>query len=361
MYVIANCMALFGTIRQLFRTQKWFTHAMAQFSDQSSIKIAQTAHDYNPELRLENENIETKRSRLLYQSKKRGILENDILLGEFASQMLQKMSIQQLMRYDEIINGEHMEWDLYYYMSGRKDLPEDLKSCELLMDFVKKRVEKVCDKAKMHLGRALMTLLTGILPISGIQTNPVSVPKGQKHGNIVIAAVISTPLLPDNDGFGVCELEGFDLNPTGPLVPCSFLDERWVDCDAPVDISSIPEANNTKVDGACVIWGGTRYENVERTNVTCRVLPCIECRGPRTFLRQVPCIKYTGHYFLSTLLYSVFLGILAVDRFCLGYSAIAVGKLMTLGGLGLWWIVDIFLLITGNLLPADGSNWQPYY
>ncbi|EJD75478.1 hypothetical protein LOAG_17387 [Loa loa] len=213
----------------------------------------------------------------------------------------------------------------------------------------------------MHVDSILMTLLTSMLPVFGIQTNPVSIPKGQKHGNIVIAAVISTPLLPDNDGFGVCELEGFDLNPTGPLVPCSFLDERWIDCDAPVDVSSIPEANNTKVDGACLTWGGTRYENVERTNVTCRVLPCIECRGPRTFMRKVPCIKYTGHYFLSTLLYSVFLGILAVDRFCLGYSAIAVGKLMTLGGLGLWWIVDIFLLITGSLLPADGSNWQPYY
>lgn len=144
-------MVLFGTVRQLFRTQKWFSNAVAQFSDQSSIKIAQTAHDYNPELRLENENIETKRSRLLYQSKKRGILENDILLGEFANQMLQKMSIQQLMRYDEIINGEYMEWDLYYYMSGRKDLPEDLKSCEVfqsLVNFVKKRVEKVCDEAK---------------------------------------------------------------------------------------------------------------------------------------------------------------------------------------------------------------------
>lgn len=74
----------------------------------------------------------------------------------------------------------------------------------------------------------LMTLLTSVLPVFGIQTNPVSIPKGQKHGNIVIAAVISTPLLPDNDGFGVCELEGFDLNPTGPLVPCSFLDERFV-------------------------------------------------------------------------------------------------------------------------------------
>ncbi|VDK46577.1 unnamed protein product [Gongylonema pulchrum] len=188
----------------------------------------------------------------------------------------------------------------------------------------------------MHVDTVLVTICSSFIPAFAIQTNPVSIPKGQKHGNIVIAAVISTPLLPDSDSFGVCELEGFDLNPTGPLVPCSFLDERWIDCDAPVDASSIPSANNTKVDGACFTWGGTRYENVEHTNVTCRVLPCIECRGPRTFLRKVPCIN-------------------------LGYSAIAVGKLMTLGGLGLWWIVDIFLLITGSLTPADGSNWQPYY
>lgn len=27
---------------------------------------------------------------------------------------------------------------------------------------------------------------------------------------------------------------------------------RWVDCDAPVDASSIPEANNTKVDSSVV-------------------------------------------------------------------------------------------------------------
>ncbi|EJD75477.1 hypothetical protein LOAG_17386 [Loa loa] len=139
-------MALFGKIRQFFGAQKRFPQTLARFSDQSSIKIAQTAYEYKPELRLENENIETKRSRLLYQSKKRGILENDILLGGFADQMLQKMSLQQLMRYDEIINGKHMEWDLYYYLAGRKNLPEDLKDCEvfqLLLNFVKKRTENV--------------------------------------------------------------------------------------------------------------------------------------------------------------------------------------------------------------------------
>ncbi|KAE9555209.1 hypothetical protein FO519_001559 [Halicephalobus sp. NKZ332] len=100
---------------------------------------------------------------------------------------------------------------------------------------------------------------------------------------------------------------------------------------------------------------------VPKINATCEVFPCIECSGPRRFKKEVKCVKYTGHYFLSTLLYSIFLGILGVDRFCLGYSAIAVGKLMTLGGLGIWWLVDIFLLLNGNLTPADDSQWMPYW
>ena len=39
----------------------------------------------------------------------------------------------------------------------------------------------------------------------------------------------------------------------------------------------------------------------------------------------------------------------------------AVGKLLTLGGVGIWWIVDIILLVLGELQPADDSSWVPYY
>ncbi|CAI5446726.1 unnamed protein product [Caenorhabditis angaria] len=157
-------------------------------------------------------------------------------------------------------------------------------------------------------------------------------------------------------------------NPLGPNIECQFLPDNFLDCQQPQAISQNLQTNsngsvnsNGKLPGECLKMGGARIEDVEFTDVICQVLYCIPCRGERQFLRKTPCIKYTGHYFLSTLLYSVLLGVAGVDRFCLGYSAMAVGKMMTLGGFGIWWLVDIFLLIFGILLPADDSNWEPYY
>ena len=39
---------------------------------------------------------------------------------------------------------------------------------------------------------------------------------------------------------------------------------------------------------------------------------------------------------------SVFLGMLGADMFYLGKTKLGIVKLITLGGLGIWWLVDIF-------------------
>uniref|UniRef100_A0A0N5C8D0 Succinate dehydrogenase assembly factor 2, mitochondrial n=1 Tax=Strongyloides papillosus TaxID=174720 RepID=A0A0N5C8D0_STREA len=70
--------------------------------------------------------IQKQRARLYYQSKKRGILENDIIFGDFADEMLKSLSPKQLIEYDKLINGDTNEWDLFYYVTGRKEAPQEI-------------------------------------------------------------------------------------------------------------------------------------------------------------------------------------------------------------------------------------------
>ena len=57
---------------------------------------------------------------------------------------------------------------------------------------------------------------------------------------------------------------------------------------------------------------------------------------------------------LVALLFSFFLGTLGVDRFYLGYTTLGILKLVTFGGCGIWWTIDLILIITGNLPDAQG-------
>ncbi|MBO8479906.1 MAG: TM2 domain-containing protein [Bacteroidetes bacterium] len=45
-----------------------------------------------------------------------------------------------------------------------------------------------------------------------------------------------------------------------------------------------------------------------------------------------------------SLILSIFVGTLGVDRFYIGKIGAGVGKLLTFGGLGVWWLIDIFCI-----------------
>ena len=64
-------------------------------------------------LRRRGEDIETMRARLTYQSRKRGILEADLLLSTFAHGHLGRMGPQLLEQYDRFLDEN--DWDIYYW------------------------------------------------------------------------------------------------------------------------------------------------------------------------------------------------------------------------------------------------------
>jgi hypothetical protein len=76
---------------------------------------------------------------------------------------------------------------------------------------------------------------------------------------------------------------------------------------------------------------------------------CVKC-GSRLAHEGVP----GGKDWLTTLLLSWFLGYVGVDRFYLGYTGLGILKLLTGGGLGIWWLIDFIKIASNKMKDSQG-------
>ncbi|ODV77942.1 succinate dehydrogenase assembly factor 2, mitochondrial [Suhomyces tanzawaensis NRRL Y-17324] len=84
-------------------------------------------------IKREGETLEVKRARLLYQSRKRGILESDLLLSRFAKKYLGVLSEEDLDEFDTLL--DEADWDIYYWATKNFDvtpLPDKWKDSKIL-------------------------------------------------------------------------------------------------------------------------------------------------------------------------------------------------------------------------------------
>ncbi|WP_353988198.1 TM2 domain-containing protein [Ruicaihuangia caeni] len=64
--------------------------------------------------------------------------------------------------------------------------------------------------------------------------------------------------------------------------------------------------------------------------------------------------------FIATWLFAWLLGFLGVDRFYLGKVGTGIVKLLTIGGLGIWWLIDLILTLAGVQRDKEGRLLPDY-
>ena len=80
---------------------------------------------------------------------------------------------------------------------------------------------------------------------------------------------------------------------------------------------------------------------------------CPRCRTPQP---RVAVARTSERRILPALLLCFFFGVFGAHRFYAGKTGTAIVQLLTLGGLGIWALIDLILILTGSFKDGDGEK-----
>ncbi|KAH6915981.1 mitochondrial protein [Coprinopsis sp. MPI-PUGE-AT-0042] len=121
-----SCRGIATTSRRLYADPWPLPHT------QQHMEATQTPPDEAriPPLPRPNESETSMRARLVYQSRKRGTLETDLLLSTFARENLSAMTVAEMREYDKLL--DEPDWDIYYWCTEKRAPPERWANSPLL-------------------------------------------------------------------------------------------------------------------------------------------------------------------------------------------------------------------------------------
>ncbi|HZE85225.1 MAG TPA: TM2 domain-containing protein [Puia sp.] len=94
-------------------------------------------------------------------------------------------------------------------------------------------------------------------------------------------------------------------------------------------------------------------------SISDKAVVCVSCgvatqNMPGTAAPQAPVTNAVGYDWLTTLLLCFFLGGLGVHNFYTKKTGVAIFQLLTLGGCGIWALVDFIMILTESYVDGFG-------
>jgi hypothetical protein len=70
---------------------------------------------------------------------------------------------------------------------------------------------------------------------------------------------------------------------------------------------------------------------------------------------SMPVRSYSSRRLLPAVILCGFFGVFGVHRFYMGKIGTGILQLLTAGGLGIWWMIDLIMLVIGRFRDKDGE------